>query len=114
INRNGVTIDRTKKQVSFTLTAPSKKTVYLLGDFNQYKALPAYAMSQTPDGTSWWITLSDLDFSKNHTYQFLVDGQLLVADPYAGLVLDPQYDPGMGFKPVGLPTYPQGARGIVA
>jgi len=114
INRNGVTIDRTKKQVSFALTAPSKKTVYLLGDFNQYKALPAYAMSQTPDGTSWWITLSDLDFSKNHTYQFLVDGQLLVADPYAGLVLDPQYDPGMGFKPVGLPTYPQGARGIVA
>ncbi|MCW8310081.1 1,4-alpha-glucan-branching protein [Sphingobacterium sp. InxBP1] len=114
INRNGVTIDRTEEQVSFVLTAPLKKSVYLLGDFNQYKASPAYAMSQTPDGKSWWITLSSLDFSKNYTYQFLVDGQLLVADPYAGLILDPQYDPDMGFKPVNLPTYPQGARGIVA
>lgn len=114
INPNGVTIDRTKKQVSFALTAPLKKNVYLLGDFNGYKATSAYAMSQTADGKTWWITLSDLDFTKPYTYQFLIDGQQYIADPYAELVLDPQNDAALGTNIANLPAYPQGGRGIVA
>lgn len=114
VNPNGITVDQTKKQVSFALTAPLKKNVYLLGDFNGYKATSAYAMSQTPDGKNWWITLSDLDFAKQYTYQFLVDGQQFIADPYAELVLDPQNDPALGVTGNNLPVYPQGGRGLVA
>ncbi len=113
INSNGTTINREKGEVSFALTAPFKNSVYLLGDFNGYKASPAYAMSQTPDGKTWWVTVSLLDFSKKYTYQFLVDGQLHVADPYAELILDPQNDAVLGLTTAAMPAYPAAAQGIV-
>ncbi len=113
VNPNGTTINKEKGQVSFALTAPLKNSVYLLGDFNGYKASPAYAMSQTPDGKTWWITVSNLDFSKKYTYQFLVDGQLYIADPYAELILDPQNDPALDLASTVLPAYPAAAHGIV-
>jgi 1,4-alpha-glucan branching enzyme len=113
INPNGTTINREKGEVSFALTAPFKNSVYLLGDFNGYKALPAYAMSQTPDGKTWWITVSLLDFAKKYTYQFLVDGRLYVADPYAELILDPQNDAVLGLTTGAVPAYPAAAQGIV-
>ncbi|WP_104385515.1 alpha-amylase family glycosyl hydrolase [Sphingobacterium sp. HMA12] len=114
VNPNGTTINKEKGQVSFALTAPLKNSVYLLGDFNGYKALPAYAMSQTPDGKTWWVTLSNLDFSQKYTYEFLVDGQLYIADPYAELILDPKNDPALGLTSAVLPAYPAAAHGIVA
>jgi len=113
INPNGTTINREKGEVSFALTAPFKNSVYLLGDFNGYKALPAYAMSQTPDGKTWWVTVSLLDFSKKYTYQFLVDGQLHIADPYAELILDPQNDAVLGLTAEAVPAYPAAAQGVV-
>lgn len=113
VNPNGTTINKEKGQVSFALAAPLKNSVYLLGDFNGYKASPAYAMSQTPDGKTWWITVSNLDFSKKYTYQFLVDGQLYIADPYAELILDPQNDPALDLASTVLPAYPAAAHGIV-
>lgn len=113
VKPNGTTINKEKGQVSFALTAPFKNSVYLLGDFNRYKALPAYAMSQTPDGKTWWVTISNLDFSKKYTYQFLVDGQHYIADPYAELILDPQNDPALGLTSTLLPAYPAAAHGIV-
>ncbi len=113
VNANGTTINREKGEVSFALTAPLKTSVYVLGDFNNYKALPAYAMSQTPDGKTWWVTVSNLDFSKKQTYQFLVDGQLNVADPYAELILDPQNDAALGLTAAAVPAYPAAAQGVV-
>jgi len=113
VSPNGTTISKQKGQVSFALTAPSKRSVYVLGDFNGYKALPAYAMSQTPDGKTWWTTVSNVDFSKQLTYQFLVDGQLYIADPYAELILDPQNDASLGLTVGAVPAYPAGAQGIV-
>lgn len=112
--KNGVTIDWDKQEVTFALTAPDKSSAFLIGDFNDYKATEDYAMNRTPDGNIWWITLKDLDFQDNYTYQFLIDGQLRVADPYARLVLDPNYD-AEGVPNAHLPGYPQGAtEGIVS
>ena len=113
INPNGTTINREKGEVSFALTAPFKNSVYLLGDFNGYKALPAYAMSQTPDCYTLWITVSLLDFSKKYTYQFLVDGRLYVADPYAELILDAQNDAVLGLTAGAVTANPAAAQGIV-
>jgi hypothetical protein len=114
VNANGTTVNREKGEVSFALTAPLKTSVYVLGDFNNYKALPAYAMSQTPDGKTWWVTVSNLDFSKKQTYQFLVDGQLNIADPYAELILDPQNDAALGLTAAAVPAYPATAQGVVS
>ena len=114
INKNGVTIDRDKQEISFVLTVPDKSSVFLLGNFNDFQAMQDYAMKRTSDGNTWWITLKNLDFQKNYTYQFLIDGQLKIADPYARLVLDPNHDGQVPPNPQ-LPSYPQGAtEGIVS
>ncbi len=114
INKNGVTINRDKQEISFALTAPDKSSVFLLGNFNNFQATQDYAMKRTADGNTWWITIRSLDFQKNHTYQFLIDGQLKIADPYARLVLDPNHD-GEVASNQNLPSYPQGAtQGIVS
>ncbi|PRD56348.1 alpha-amylase family glycosyl hydrolase [Sphingobacterium gobiense] len=114
INKNGVTINRDKQEVSFALTAPDKSSAFLLGNFNDFQATQDYAMKRTPDGNIWWITLRNLDFQTNYTYQFLIDGQLKIADPYAKLVLDPNHDGEVASHPH-LPSYPQGATaGIVS
>lgn len=107
VNRNGITIDRDKQEVSFALTAPEKSSAFLLGDFNNFEATQAYAMKRTPDGNTWWVTIKDLDFQKNYAYQFLIDGQWKVADPYARLVLDPDHD-GEINPTTNLPAYPVG------
>lgn len=114
LNPNGVTINRDRQEVSFALTAPEKSSVFLLGDFNSYEAHNEYILKRTVDGNTWWITVTGLDFHKNYTYQYLVDGQLKVADPYAKLVLDPDHDGSL--MPIsGLPSYPTGkTEGIVS
>lgn len=106
LNKNGITIDQEKKTVSFALTAPGKSTIFLLGSFNSFQAESKYVLKQTPDGTTWWLTVADLDFSEKYTYQFLIDGQLRIADPYSNLVLDPIYDSSLGNSIPDLPAYP--------
>ena len=111
---NGVTINNSTKKVVFALSAPSKSCVYLLGSFNDYVATEQSFMKRTADGNTWWIEVSDLDFSKQHTYQFLVDGQIRIADPYAVTVLDPEHDTSIQI-PAELPSYPTGkTSGIVS
>ncbi|CDS92940.1 alpha-amylase family glycosyl hydrolase [Sphingobacterium faecium] len=106
INKNGVTIDKQKKTVSFAVTAPGKSTIFLLGSFNNFQPESTYVLKQTPDGNTWWLTINDLDFSKKYAYQFLIDGQLRIADPYSNLVLDPLYDSSLGNSIADLPSYP--------
>ncbi|UIR56405.1 1,4-alpha-glucan-branching protein [Sphingobacterium sp. SRCM116780] len=106
VKKNGITIDKQKKEVSFALTAPGKLNVFLLGSFNNYQAESKYVLKQTPDGNTWWLTLTDFDFSKKYTYQFLIDGQLKIADPYSNLILDPINDTGIGSTITDLPAYP--------
>src|SRR5690606_858650 len=114
IQKNGVTIDYDKREVSFVLSAPGKSSVFLLGDFNNYQPSSAYEMKPTPEGDVWWITLNDLDFQKDYTYQFLVDDQLRIADPYTTLVLDPDHDAWVPSL-MELPKYPEGSTtGIVS
>jgi hypothetical protein len=40
----------------------------------------------------WWITLTDSSRSANTAFQYLVDGELRVADPFSSKVLDPNFD----------------------
>lgn len=112
--KNGVT--RINSKIYFTLTAPDKQFVYLLGSFNNFAPETAYLMNKTPDGKQWWIALDNLNTNQDHAYQYLVDGNLRIADPYAELVLDPyhdQYIAADNFAP--MPAYPVGkTTGIVS
>lgn len=79
--------------VLFNLFAPGKDEVHLLGDFNNWTASENSLMNRTPDGKRWWIQVNGLDDSDEYTYQYLVDGEIRIADPYAKKILDPQNDP---------------------
>ena len=93
--------------------APGKENVFVLGDFNDYQVNVDYQMTPTDDG-HWWIEIDGLPEEGPVTFQYLVDGNIRVADPYSTLILDPGNDP---FIPnvtyPNLPDYPAGAQGIV-
>jgi pullulanase/glycogen debranching enzyme len=71
---------------------PAKKQYcYLIGNFNDWLIEDQYFMKRTADGKYYWITLTGLDPDKEYLYQFLVDGQIRIGDPYCTKTSD-QYD----------------------
>lgn len=91
------------------LLAPSKNNAYVIGDFNDWQVNNNYFMNRTPEGDAFWIEIDGLDPDKNYAFQYLIDGEIVVADPFSELVLDPINDqeiPAATFPD--LPTYPQG------
>ena len=101
-------------EATLVLQAPGKKTVYVVGDFNDWKLLPEYQLKQ--DGEFFWITLSDLEKGKEYAFQYVVDGTIYIADPYTDKVLDPWNDPYISSTVYpDLKPYPTGkAEGIVS
>jgi hypothetical protein len=98
-----------------SLYAPGKKHVFVLGDFNDWTPDVDYQMRINEEENIFWIEIGGLTPGENFTFQYLVDGEITVADPYSTLVLDPVHDP---FIPAvtfpNLPAYPAGkAEGIV-
>jgi glycosidase len=81
--------------VTLALLAPQKSFVYLIGDFNDWKVMPSYFMnrdSARTDSVVWWITINNLTPRQEYAYQFLVDGNLRIADPFTHKILDPSND----------------------
>ncbi len=107
--RAGININ--SPDVTLSLFAPGKDFVYVIGDFNDWKILPEYQMNkyESADTTLFWITLSNLNTTTEHAFQYLIDGNIRVADSYTKLVLDPandQYIPNSVFP--NLKAYPDG------
>jgi len=110
----GVTYLAGGTSVILALTAPGKQFVYAVGEFNNFQTVNAGFMNQTPDGNIWWVQLNGLTPGQEYAYQYLVDGNLRVADPYTEKVLDPNNDraiPAITYP--GL-RYPAGQSGIMA
>lgn len=99
--------------VTLSLFAPEKKFVYLIGDFNDWKIDSLYIMNRdsvSNDSVHWWITLTGLTAGEEYAFQYLVDGDIRIADPYTDKVLDPWNDFAIinsGVYP-GLKSYPIG------
>ena len=85
---NGVNING--NEATFVLFAPGKKSVVLLGDFNEYAPSNEYMMKR--DGDYFWTTVSGLEEGVEYGYQYLVDGTIKIGDPYATKILDPWND----------------------
>ncbi len=79
--------------VTLSLFAPFKEFVYVIGDFTDWLPDPAFFMTRdkvAEDSVRYWLTLDGLDPETEYGFQYLVDGQVRVADPYAQLILTPQ------------------------
>jgi 1,4-alpha-glucan branching enzyme len=79
-------------EVLLALHAPGKSIVHLIGDLNDWKVLPDYQLKKTPDGQIFWIKISGLVPQKEYIFQYLVDGDIRIGDPYADKTSDPFND----------------------
>jgi glycosidase len=90
--RDGINYESGDTSVILVFYAPGKNNAYVLGDFNNWTQSVSYQMNKTPDGQRHWIRITGLVPGTEYAYQFLVDGNLRVADYYAEKVLDPNND----------------------
>ena len=78
--------------VTLSLFAPGKNNVFILGDFNNWEFSDESFMYVTPDGSHFWKQINNLVPGKEYIFQYLVDENILIADPYADKVSDPWND----------------------
>ncbi len=78
--------------VTLSLFAPHKKFVYVIGEFNNWEIDTTYFMKRTPNDSTYWLTISGLTPKQEYAFQYFVDGEIKIADPYTEKVLDPWND----------------------
>ncbi len=96
------------------LWAPYKSTVHVIGEFNNWTPTESSRMKR--DGEYFWIEIQNLIPGKEYPFQYLVDGQLKIADPYTEKTSDPDNDKYItSVTYPGLMAYPFGkAEGIAS
>ena len=98
---------------TFVLFAPGKKSAYITGDFNNWSITKETTMKK--DGDYFFCTVSNLNSDQEYGYQYIVDENIRIADPYTEKILDPQNDKYI--MPTVYPglKYPEnGAVGIIS
>ena len=96
-------------QVRLALVAPDKENVFVLGSFNDYSLSTDFQMRRDPNGELYWLDVGGLTPGEPATFQYLVDGEILIADPYSEVVLDPFNDQFISAATYpDLPAYPAG------
>jgi len=119
---DGITYLANGTSAILTLTAPNKSYVYVIGEFNNWQTTTAGLMKKTSTVNTdaatgrWWVQIDGLTPGQEYAYQFLVDGQLRVADSYSEKILDPdndKYIPAVTYP--NLKAYPTGSTtGLVS
>ncbi len=79
-----------------------KQHVFAIGDHSDWLPGDDNYMKRTPDGQHYWITLTGLEADTEYAFQYLIDGEMRLADPYAEKILDPWNDPWIPEE-----TYPE-------
>jgi 1,4-alpha-glucan branching enzyme len=87
--------------VLLQLFAPNKEFVYVTGDFNNWLPDTAYSMSLSDNDSTWWLEITHLTPGEKYAFQYWVDGEIKIADPFSELILDPSNDPAIDSQ-----TYP--------
>lgn len=101
--KNGVN-ENADGSVTFVLAAPNKSDVMLIGGFTNWNFQSNYQMNK--DGDYFWITVPASEFTADtqFMYQYVVDFNITIADPYSQLILDPGSD--QFIKPGNYPNLP--------
>lgn len=89
---DGITYSESGTSVTLSLFAPGKSNVFAIGDFSNWELNFDYQMkkdSLNPDSVWFWTEVTGLTPGEEYGFQYEVDGQLRIADPYSELVLHP-------------------------
>jgi glycosidase len=102
--------------VTFLLYAPGKDNVFVTGDFNNWLFCDAGYMKRSIDGKWFWLDVAGLDPAKEYGFQYVIDGDIRIPDPYTTKILDPDNDKYIESTTYpDLKEYPTGlASGLVA
>lgn len=91
--KDGINYDANDNtSATLVLYAPNKSNVFVIGDFNNWQQTAQYQMNVTPDGLRYWIKLTGLTPTTEYAFQYVIDGNLKVADYTSEKVLDPFND----------------------
>lgn len=101
------------QSVRLVLWAPGKQYVFLLSELSDWAPKNEYQLKK--DGDYFWIELSGLESGKEYAFQYLIDGNIVVADPYTEKILDPRNDQYISAETYpGLLAYPVGQTDGIA
>jgi glycosidase len=102
--KNGVN-ENADGSVTFLLAAPGKTDANLIGSFSNWSLKTEYQMFK--DESYFWITVPANLFTENanFSYQYLVNFETKIADPFSTLILDPNSD--QFIKPGNYPNLPE-------
>lgn len=92
---DGITYSKDGTSATLSLFAPKKEFVFVIGDFNNWNISSDYLMkrdSVNADSVYYWLKIDNLTQGTEYAFQYLVDGQIRIADPYSHKVLDPNHD----------------------
>ncbi|MDG2193391.1 MAG: alpha-amylase family glycosyl hydrolase [Polaribacter sp.] len=109
--KDGINLDpNDATKATLVLYAPNKNTVHLIGDFNNWLIDNNYLLKKDSPNNRFWIELTGLTAQNNHMYQYVVDGNITIADPYSTTILDPSNDGFINATTYpNLPAYPTGS-----
>ena len=92
---------------TLVLWAPGKEYVFVLGDFNDWRPKNEFQMKK--DGDYFWLEIGNLEKGREYTFQYFIDNEILIADPYTEKISDPWNDPYISTETYpGLIGYPEG------
>lgn len=114
--KDGINYAPNNTSVTLVLYAPNKNRVSVVGELagNSWAEQQAYQMNKTPDGNYWWIQIDGLTPGTEYAFQYVVDGNLRIADPYTEKILS-QEDSGIPATVYpNLKPYPAGQSGNVS
>ncbi|WP_142785124.1 alpha-amylase family glycosyl hydrolase [Changchengzhania lutea] len=108
--KDGINLDpNNNTKATLVLYAPNKTFVHVIGDFNNWTIDDNYVMNKDSANNRFWIELTGLTPQFDHMYQYLVDFEINIADPYSTLILDEGDDPFINNTTFpNLPVYPSG------
>ncbi|MCX8481828.1 MAG: alpha-amylase family glycosyl hydrolase, partial [Sediminibacterium sp.] len=86
--QDGINYESGDTSVVLVQYAPNKKSMLVIGDFNNWTESANYLMNKTNDSNRYWIRITGLTPGVEYGYQFVVDGNLKVGDMYAEKILD--------------------------
>ncbi len=77
--------DNTKATLVFY--APGKDFVHVIGSFNNWQINDSYLLKKDSSKDRFWIELTGLTPQTDYSYQYIIEADLKVADPYSTVVL---------------------------
>ncbi|MEO8771598.1 MAG: alpha-amylase family glycosyl hydrolase [Ferruginibacter sp.] len=115
--RDGINYDANGTSVTLVLYAPLKTRVGVIGDIpnSNWVEQTTYQLYKAPDNLRWWIRVNGLTPGVEYSFQYIVDGTLRIADPYAEKIQDPyndQYITAATYP--GLKAYPSATANAVS